>query len=202
MHCSISNAWRGRPSNLPPYPQNLPPVMPPQQHPLPPPPEASSSAVPPPAIAELQFQLQDTQMSLLNHVDKFHVLETVLSEHKHQARNGVSLPAHRRAQGPLLRDAGWHDGESPFPLGMHYCLIPNAWRGQPLNLPPYLQNLPPVMPHPPPPPPEASSSAVPPPAIADLPSQLQETQMSLSNYVDTTSTSSAFLRQCFPSTNT
>jgi len=66
------------PSNLPPYPQSLPPVMPPQQQP----PEASTSSVSSSALNNLQSQLQETQMSLAGHVDKFRVLDSVLAEHE------------------------------------------------------------------------------------------------------------------------
>jgi hypothetical protein len=66
------------PADLPPYPHNLPPVMLPQPHSS----EPSSSAAPPSAIVDLQSQLQETQTSLANQIDKFRVLETILAEHE------------------------------------------------------------------------------------------------------------------------
>lgn len=50
--------------------------MPPQ-----PAPEPSTSSVPPAAIGELQSQLRDTQSSLAGYADKFHLLESLTTEH-------------------------------------------------------------------------------------------------------------------------
>jgi len=50
--------------------------MPPQ-----PAPEPSTSSVPPAAIGELQSQLQETQNSLASHADKFHILNSLITEH-------------------------------------------------------------------------------------------------------------------------
>jgi hypothetical protein len=50
--------------------------MPPQ-----PAPEPSTSSVPPAAIGELQSQLRETQSSLAGYVDKFHLLESLITEH-------------------------------------------------------------------------------------------------------------------------
>jgi hypothetical protein len=52
--------------------------MPPQQQP----PEASTSSVSSSALNNLQSQLQETQMSLAGHVDKFRILDSVLAEHE------------------------------------------------------------------------------------------------------------------------
>ncbi|KAI0314557.1 hypothetical protein OF83DRAFT_1174648 [Amylostereum chailletii] len=77
------------PSNLPPYPQSLPPVLPPQ-----PAPAETSHAVETsssPALTEIQAQLQETQVSLATHVDKIRALESVLSEHEAIKREVTSL---------------------------------------------------------------------------------------------------------------
>jgi len=50
--------------------------MPPQ-----PAPEPSTSSVPPAAIGELQSQLQDTQSSLAGYANKFHILDSLISDH-------------------------------------------------------------------------------------------------------------------------
>ena len=50
--------------------------MPPQ-----PAPEPSSSSVPPAAIGELQSQLQETQSSLASYADKFHLIDSLATEH-------------------------------------------------------------------------------------------------------------------------
>ena len=50
--------------------------MPPQ-----PAPEPSTSSVPPAAIGELQSQLRETQSSLAGHADKFHLLDSLITEH-------------------------------------------------------------------------------------------------------------------------
>ncbi|KAI0646179.1 hypothetical protein C8Q79DRAFT_926207 [Trametes meyenii] len=80
------------PPNLPPYPSTLPPVVPPQPsrpseeaHPEPAQPEPSV------AVSELQLQLQETQRSLADHVDKVRTLEGVLAEHEAIKREVNSL---------------------------------------------------------------------------------------------------------------
>jgi hypothetical protein len=50
--------------------------MPPQ-----PAPEPSTSSVPPASIGELQSQLQETQNSLDGYDDKFHLLDSLITEH-------------------------------------------------------------------------------------------------------------------------
>ena len=50
--------------------------MPPQ-----PAPEPSTSSVPPAAIGELQSQLRETQNSLAGYADKFHLLDSLITEH-------------------------------------------------------------------------------------------------------------------------
>ena len=65
-----------QPTNLPPYPQTLSPVMPPQHAP-----EPLTSSFPPTGIGELQPQLQETQSSLTGYADKFHLLESLITEH-------------------------------------------------------------------------------------------------------------------------
>ncbi|KAM5534745.1 hypothetical protein V8D89_011609 [Ganoderma adspersum] len=76
------------PSNLQPYPAALPPVMPAQaaraQE------EAAQqqqqqqrpSSEPPIVVVELQSQLQETQRSLADHVEKVRTLESILAEHE------------------------------------------------------------------------------------------------------------------------
>ncbi|TFK86123.1 hypothetical protein K466DRAFT_600587 [Polyporus arcularius HHB13444] len=80
------------PPNLPPYPSALPPVMPAQaaraaeenqQRAA----QAESST----GVAELQAQLQETQRSLADHVDKVRTLEGVLAEHEAVKREVSSL---------------------------------------------------------------------------------------------------------------
>ena len=81
-----------QPQSLPPYPQSLPPVLPPQQpHPT----ESSDadqrSSVTNSALSELQAQLQETQVSLASHVDKIHSLDSLLAEHEAIKREVSSL---------------------------------------------------------------------------------------------------------------
>ncbi|KAH9050284.1 hypothetical protein EDB84DRAFT_596234 [Lactarius hengduanensis] len=78
------------PQTHPPYPQTLPPVLPPQQ-PLPT--ETDPNAGPPPnsALSELQAQLQETQVSLASHVDKIRSLDSLLAEHEVIKREVTSL---------------------------------------------------------------------------------------------------------------
>ncbi|KAI0777539.1 hypothetical protein BD413DRAFT_467114 [Trametes elegans] len=79
------------PPNLPPYPSTLPPVVPPQ--PGRPSEEAQHEPQPEPAaaVSELQAQLQETQRSLADHVDKVRTLEGVLAEHEAIKREVSSL---------------------------------------------------------------------------------------------------------------
>ncbi|KAI0360813.1 hypothetical protein OH77DRAFT_1393258 [Trametes cingulata] len=68
------------PPNLPPYPSTLPPVVPPQPgRPSEEPHRETQQEAP--AVSELQAQLQETQRSLADHVDKVRALEGVLAEH-------------------------------------------------------------------------------------------------------------------------
>ncbi|KAI8986822.1 hypothetical protein BD414DRAFT_515051 [Trametes punicea] len=70
------------PPNLPPYPSTLPPVVPPQ--PGRPSEESHHEPQPEPstAVSELQAQLQETQRSLADHVEKVRMLEGMLAEHQ------------------------------------------------------------------------------------------------------------------------
>ncbi|ETW78273.1 hypothetical protein HETIRDRAFT_23759, partial [Heterobasidion irregulare TC 32-1] len=70
------------PSNLPPYPQSIPPVQPPQPPPPTEPPTSENSAPTPATVVELQSQLQETQVSLASFVDKIRAMEGMLSEHE------------------------------------------------------------------------------------------------------------------------
>ncbi|KAH9965219.1 hypothetical protein BC827DRAFT_1183018 [Russula dissimulans] len=79
------------PQSLPPYPQSLPPVLPPQQlHPAESDPNSTSSATNS-ALSELQAQLQETQVSLASHVDKIRSLDSILVEHEVIKREVSSL---------------------------------------------------------------------------------------------------------------
>ncbi|KAI0826980.1 hypothetical protein BC628DRAFT_1434503 [Trametes gibbosa] len=69
------------PPNLPPYPSNLPPVVPPQPGRPSEETQPEPHSEPSPAISELQVQLQETQRSLADHVDKVRTLEGMLAEH-------------------------------------------------------------------------------------------------------------------------
>jgi hypothetical protein len=83
--------------------------MPPQPHSV----EPLSSAIPPSALGELQSQLQETQVSLANHVDKFRVLETVLAEHEGFKQEVQSLRAlmEERKREMEIRDHHHRDDE-------------------------------------------------------------------------------------------
>ncbi|ETW84958.1 hypothetical protein HETIRDRAFT_314486 [Heterobasidion irregulare TC 32-1] len=70
------------PSNLPPYPQSIPPVQPLQPPPPTEPPTGESSAPIPATVVELQSQLQESQVSLASFVDKVCAMEGMLSEHE------------------------------------------------------------------------------------------------------------------------
>ncbi|KAI0067017.1 hypothetical protein BV25DRAFT_1820172 [Artomyces pyxidatus] len=79
------------PQTLPPYPQSIPPVLPPQPS-LPTEPAPNSNSTTSPAVlAELQSQLQDTQHELATHVDKIRALEGKLAEHEAIKREVSSL---------------------------------------------------------------------------------------------------------------
>ncbi|KAH9975375.1 hypothetical protein BGW80DRAFT_95026 [Lactifluus volemus] len=82
------------PQTLPPYPQNLPPVLPPQQPQQSLPAETDPNPNPSttnPALSELQAQLQETQVSLASHVDKIRSLDSLLAEHEIIKREVTSL---------------------------------------------------------------------------------------------------------------
>lgn len=64
------------PTNLSQYSQNFPPVMLPQPTPKP-----SSLSVPPTTIGKLQLQLKETQSSLANYTNKFHLLNSLVTDH-------------------------------------------------------------------------------------------------------------------------
>jgi hypothetical protein len=116
-----------QPPNHPPYPQTLPPVVPPQ------PPQSSdqsngsssSAAAPAPrspdsssALAELQSQLQDTQLSLATHVEKIRTLEGMLAEHeaiKREVSAMRDMMEERRREMELIRLRT----ESPSQLRRH-----------------------------------------------------------------------------------
>ncbi|KAI0659051.1 hypothetical protein C8Q70DRAFT_1054345 [Cubamyces menziesii] len=70
------------PPNLPPYPSKLPPVVPPQPGRPSDEPQHDSQPDPSAAVSELQTQLQETQRSLADHVEKVRMLEGMLAEHQ------------------------------------------------------------------------------------------------------------------------
>ncbi|OSD07875.1 hypothetical protein PYCCODRAFT_1357554 [Trametes coccinea BRFM310] len=70
------------PPNLPPYPSTLPPVVPPQPGRPSEEPQHEAQPEPTAAVNELQAQLQETQRSLADHVEKVRMLEGMLAEHQ------------------------------------------------------------------------------------------------------------------------
>ncbi|OCH86578.1 hypothetical protein OBBRIDRAFT_761124 [Obba rivulosa] len=107
------------PPNLPSYPQTLPPVMPPpnqqqeqESHPAP---ESIS------ALAELQAQLRETQLSLASHVEKIRALEGMLAEHdaiKREVGSMRELMEERKREMEILRR---HSGS---PADLRHALQP------------------------------------------------------------------------------
>ncbi|EPS95292.1 hypothetical protein FOMPIDRAFT_1025852 [Fomitopsis schrenkii] len=92
------------PPNLPPYPSVLPPVMPPQSQALPEPSHQQTQDAH--ALAELQSQLRETQVSLATHVDKIRTLEDMLAEQdaiKREVGSMRELMEERRREVEMLR---------------------------------------------------------------------------------------------------
>ncbi|KAH9939172.1 hypothetical protein B0H21DRAFT_698552 [Amylocystis lapponica] len=105
------------PPNLAPYPQTLPPVMPPQssqeqnQQPA-----AADSTL---ALGELQSQLRETQLSLASHVEKIRSLESMLAEHdaiKREVSSMRDMMEERKREMDTIR----RHGGSPSRLGQHH----------------------------------------------------------------------------------
>ncbi|KAI0341540.1 hypothetical protein BDW22DRAFT_1346327 [Trametopsis cervina] len=114
------------PPSHPPYPQALPPVVPPQpaqpadqsSGPSTSPPPASRSSDSSSGLAELQAQLHETQVSLANHVDKIRTLEGMLAEHeaiKREVSAMRDMMEERKREMELLRIRT----ESPNQLRRH-----------------------------------------------------------------------------------
>ncbi|CAL1709324.1 unnamed protein product [Somion occarium] len=101
------------PPNLPPYPQTLPPVVAAQSTQQPQPAESSqvtgsstSTQDSTAALAQLQAQLHETQMSLASHVDKIRSLEGMLAEHeaiKQEVSSMRELMEERKREMELFR---------------------------------------------------------------------------------------------------
>ncbi|KAI0689165.1 hypothetical protein BC835DRAFT_1283558 [Cytidiella melzeri] len=100
------------PPTHPPYPQTLPPIVPPQSihsteqssgsgsAPAPRSPDSSS------ALSELQSQLHETQLSLASHVEKIRTLEGMLAEHdviKREVSAMRDMMEERKREFELLR---------------------------------------------------------------------------------------------------
>ncbi|KAI0635032.1 hypothetical protein C8Q77DRAFT_1156387 [Trametes polyzona] len=110
------------PPTLPPYPSTLPPVVPPQ--PGRPAEEAQheTQPEPSPAISELQAQLQETQRSLADHVDKVRALEGMLAEHdviKQEVNSLRDAMEERKREMELVRFGAQNGNHSQRSRGQH-----------------------------------------------------------------------------------